>query len=330
MDITVAVCARNAEKYIADCLKSINSQTVKPTFIFVIDDHSTDATTEIARRLGAKVIVNDGHQLYDGRDTALKYCNTKILAFTDADCILDEKWVENIIHVLSTRDVVGGTGPHPAKGSKSFAGWIHHMWFNVECDLESGYIDGVIGGNCYFITDVIRREGGWISLPYSNAEDVYIAEKLKAAGYKLWFDKNIIAHHRYTNNFAKLMKKTVRAGEAITVMMRAAGIRTSVWRFALTILRVQGKGQTGVPGLIWWYTLTILIVAIMGIFSILSLFFSPTIGLILTGLVFGSTLFFFWYRLRSISETIPRYIARWILIWPYAWGILKGLIKKTV
>lgn len=305
MDITVAVCAKNAEKILGDCLESINNQSLKPDKVLVIDDHSTDATTDIAHRLGARVIVNEGYQLYDGRNTALRHCDTEVLAFTDADCILDEKWVENIIHVFNTRDVVGGTGAHPPVCINGFAGWLHHMWFIVEIE-STGYTGGIIGGNSYFKTDALRKVGGWISLPYSAAEDVYIAIKLLDSGYKLWFDENIVAHHKYTNNFINLMKKTVISGEAITFMMKVAGIRNYVWNF----------------------TLKIPIVAIMGIVSIFSIFFSPAYGFILIGFVFGGTLFFFWYRFKSLSATIPRFIARWILIWPYAWGVLKGLLKN--
>lgn len=319
MDITVAVCARNAEKHIADCLESINNQTVKPAHVFVIDDHSTDATAEIARRLGARVLVNEGRQLYDGRNTALRHCRTEVLAFTDADCVLDRKWVENILRIFATHDVAGGTGRHPPVGASGFAGWLHHMWFLVETN-STGYTGGVIGGNCYFKTDVLRKVGGWISLAYSNAEDIYISEKLKNAGYKLWFDEEIIVYHKYTNSFRSLMKKAVKSGEAITVMMKVADIRTEGIDF------------------LWWFTLMIPVVAIMGIIFIISLFFSRTISFIIIGLIFGSILFLSmrskkymkWLRFKNISDAIPRFAARSILIWPYSWGILKGLIKQNV
>ncbi len=108
MNLTIAVCAKNAEKHIADCLESINKQTIKPYQVLVIDDHSIDCTPEIAQKMGAKVILNEGRQLYDGRNTALKHCDTELLAFTDSDCEVDEKWVENIISVFETHPDVGG------------------------------------------------------------------------------------------------------------------------------------------------------------------------------------------------------------------------------
>lgn len=306
MNLTVAVCARNAEKHIADCLESINKQSIKPYQVLVIDDHSIDCTPEIAQKMGAKVILNEGRQLYDGRNTALKHCDTEVLAFTDADCVLDEKWVENIIHVLNTHDVVGGTGPHPPIGTRGFPGWLHHMWFLVEI-TKTGYTGGIIGGNSYFRTESLKKIGGWISLPYSNAEDVYIAEKLKEAGYKLWFDEQIVANHKYTSSFIGLMKKTVVSGEAITYMMKISGIRNGLWI----------------------YTLAIPSVAVMTILSAGLSFYSLKLSLTAIGFIFGGTLLFFWYRFKSIQATIPRWFARWVIIWPYSKGVLLGLFKKN-
>lgn len=303
MDITVAVCARNAENTIADCINSINNQTVKPDRILLIDDHSTDQTRDIASKLDAEVISNEGRQLYDGRNTALKNCNTQILAFTDSDCILDKNWVANIIRVFSEHDnAAAGTGPHPPIGTNGFAGWLHHMWFLVETD-KTGFTGGIIGGNSYFKTEALDKIGGWPSLPFSNAEDVYISIKLIESGYKLWFDESIIANHKYADNFLSLMKKTITSGKAITYMMKTTGIRKHIWI----------------------YTLAIPFVAVSGLISIVLLFYSLKLGLISSAVIFGGTFIFLWYRFRTLKLTIPRFLARWILIWPYAWGILKGL-----
>ena len=48
---TVVIPAFNAEKYIAECLQSVLSQTTPPQQIIVVDDGSVDATAQIARNL---------------------------------------------------------------------------------------------------------------------------------------------------------------------------------------------------------------------------------------------------------------------------------------
>ena len=54
---TVVIPAFNAEKYIAECLQSVLSQTTPPQQIIVVDDGSVDATAQIARSASSTVKV---------------------------------------------------------------------------------------------------------------------------------------------------------------------------------------------------------------------------------------------------------------------------------
>lgn len=54
-DISVIILTFNEEKHIARCIKSLSTFTDK---VFIVDSGSTDKTVEIARGLGAEVIVN--------------------------------------------------------------------------------------------------------------------------------------------------------------------------------------------------------------------------------------------------------------------------------
>mgnify|MGYP002623815988 CR=1 FL=1 len=59
--ISIIIPTYNGEKYIKECLDSIKAQDF-PHEIIVIDDISSDRTVEIARSMGARVIVNDVHK----------------------------------------------------------------------------------------------------------------------------------------------------------------------------------------------------------------------------------------------------------------------------
>ncbi|PCJ62782.1 MAG: hypothetical protein COA73_06095 [Candidatus Hydrogenedentota bacterium] len=302
--LTLAICARNAQDIIGDCLESIQQQTVAPDEIIVAVDELSDPTVQVAEQFGARVIASDATGLYEARNAVLEACTTDYLAFTDADCILVPQWVEKAKHVLDTREnVAAGTGRHPPVGVRNFASWLHHMWYVVET-RSTGETDGVIGGNSFFRTAALREVGGWLNLPrHSAAEDVYISEALRLAGHTIWFEEGVAAQHHYETKLPGLWRKSVMMGKDIVVMMRAAG-----WK-----------------GSLWWYTLAIPLILDALIMGLILLPFSPRVAAPgVMALLLGSYIYFAW-KFRSPAKAFPRWIARWILIWPYSWGILKGL-----
>jgi glycosyltransferase involved in cell wall biosynthesis len=54
--VTVLVPAYNEAETVGDTLQSLMAQTVPAVEIIVIDDGSTDATSEVARRYGVTVV----------------------------------------------------------------------------------------------------------------------------------------------------------------------------------------------------------------------------------------------------------------------------------
>ncbi|GMV99494.1 MAG: hypothetical protein AMXMBFR84_06330 [Candidatus Hydrogenedentota bacterium] len=303
--LTLAICARNAESIIGNCLRSIAEQTVPPEAIIVAVDNLSDPTAAVASSFGARVIASDATGLYEARNAVLAECRTEYLAFTDADCVLAPVWVERMKQVLDSRaDVAAVTGRHPPIGPRNLAAWLHHMWFLVET-RDTGETDGVIGGNSAFRMAALAEVGGWLRLPgHSAAEDVYVSMALRKAGWKIWFEADAAVHHHYETRLKGLWRKAVMMGKDIVVMLRAAG-----WYEGL-----------------WWYTLVIPILAATFLSGIALAFLNPLIGLATAALPLIATFAYLTVQFNSISKAAPRWIARWIIIWPYSWGILKGLL----
>ncbi len=59
--VDVVVCARDEEPRLGETLERLKSQTAPPSDIIVVDDGSLDATGEIARRLGCRVVTLPRH-----------------------------------------------------------------------------------------------------------------------------------------------------------------------------------------------------------------------------------------------------------------------------
>jgi len=93
--ISVIIPALNEEKRIEQCLQSLKNQSYGDFEIIVVDGGSRDGTVEITRRY-AKVIKQKSRTIGGARREGAMVAKGDILAFTDADTILDCNWLSSI------------------------------------------------------------------------------------------------------------------------------------------------------------------------------------------------------------------------------------------
>lgn len=84
--VSVIICVYNGEKYIKECIKSIEQQTYKNMEIILIDDGSTDNTNEIVKECShIRYIYQKNMGLAGARNTALKYVTGEYITMLDVD-----------------------------------------------------------------------------------------------------------------------------------------------------------------------------------------------------------------------------------------------------
>ena len=88
--ISIIIPSYNGEKYIKECIKSIQKQDMK-TEIIVVDGISTDSTVKIAQEMGCRVIVNSEHKgQVAAKNTGIREANGKYWMTIDQDDMLTE------------------------------------------------------------------------------------------------------------------------------------------------------------------------------------------------------------------------------------------------
>ena len=110
--VSVVITARNEENMITDCVVSILEQSY-PNFevIIVVDTKSSDGTLEKVSRLESfsTSFKNCKRFLFlskaaetpgIGRNMGVKAANGRIIAFTDADCIAERDWLNNLVKCI--------------------------------------------------------------------------------------------------------------------------------------------------------------------------------------------------------------------------------------
>ena len=99
--ITVVIAARNEEKNIESLLNDLARQTYLSYEVIIVDDHSEDATVQIAQRVAKEYtlfsVINSTHS---GKKLALtegiRHAQGSIIVTTDADCRVPAHWLSAI------------------------------------------------------------------------------------------------------------------------------------------------------------------------------------------------------------------------------------------
>ena len=105
MFISVIIPIYNSELYLNNLLVSLSNQTLSKSKyeVILVDNNSTDNSPNIIKRYIEQNLNNMYYYFYNkiqssyaARNFGISVANGDILAFTDADCIPDKKWLENI------------------------------------------------------------------------------------------------------------------------------------------------------------------------------------------------------------------------------------------
>ena len=113
--ISVIVPVYNAEKYLAECIASIQLQTFQSFEIILVDDGSTDASYRIAESFKAgdvriKLIHTENRGVSAARNTGIANAGGKYIMFVDADDLLADDALEilyNDIHCTGADIAIG-------------------------------------------------------------------------------------------------------------------------------------------------------------------------------------------------------------------------------
>ena len=106
--VLVLVAALNEEEGIGQTLSELKKTLDKPSLL-VVDGNSTDKTVEIARVMGAEVLVQRGRGKGNAIGQAIMHVNggVKYAAFIDADFTYPSRYLPEMIRILEENPSVG-------------------------------------------------------------------------------------------------------------------------------------------------------------------------------------------------------------------------------
>ncbi len=205
-NISIIVIARNEERHIEECLSSItnNDYPINQYEIILIDDHSTDRTSELASKLGIDNLRVLHLCDYDcssfgkaykkaGQYYAIQEAKHELILQTDADCVCPKYWIGNMSEALSSASLV--TGPINITGDNSFlsrwqtfenmgtmaathAGISKKLWFSANA-ANMAYAKGLYN---QYAQNISRTE--------ASGDDLFLINWMHQQGHKVNYLKS--------------------------------------------------------------------------------------------------------------------------------------------
>jgi len=124
MNISICITTFNEEGTIGPLLDSLLNQSKKPDEIIIVDGGSTDKTVEIIshyqKRFGGIKLLKEKCIRAKGRNLGVELAKNDVVAITDAGCVAERDWLENISAPFATGKVDISAGFYKMVGDSGF------------------------------------------------------------------------------------------------------------------------------------------------------------------------------------------------------------------
>jgi glycosyltransferase involved in cell wall biosynthesis len=202
---TVKDCAGGVEAFLA----SLAAQTRMPDEVVIVDGGSSDDTAERFRRgEGIELIVEPGANISRGRNVALEAATHDIIALTDADCVLEPTWLEELLKPLEAGADVSMGFYEPVVET-----FLDVCMAAVNLPLDASEVDGATfnpsGRSVAFRREAIEAVGGypeWLPI----GEDMWVDLRWRERGMDMRFVPDAVVRWRLRPSLTAIWQQYFR------------------------------------------------------------------------------------------------------------------------
>ncbi|MDP2277377.1 MAG: glycosyltransferase family 2 protein, partial [Nitrospirota bacterium] len=219
--VSIIIPVRNEAGLLKNCLGSILNLDYPKDRIEVIiaDGMSTDNTADVANQYGAKVVLNEKRMVSPGRNLAFKHASGDIIAFTDADCIVDKNWIRNSLRYFEDTKVACVGGPNLTPPDEEDFGKAVGFVFNQKLFAagsiharelkEIKEVRSIPGCNAVYRKGALEKVMP-IDESLLTCDDTELNQRLIDKGYKLLYTPDVFVWHYRRPNPKRLFKQMYR------------------------------------------------------------------------------------------------------------------------
>lgn len=224
LQLSVIIASYNSGSTIERCLQSLRTQSTHATFETIVVDSSTDGTASLVEERFPEVrLYKFSERKYcgDARNWGISVAEGDIIAFIDADCEADSKWVEAILKAHQSLDLAIGGAIANGEPSNIVA------WAGYFCEFSqwmpktpTTFFEDVAGANMSYKRTVFEELGDFVEGTYCSDTDFHW--RLGRIGHCIRFVPSILVHHHSIQSFPRLIRHEYHHGQDFA-MVRVLG-----------------------------------------------------------------------------------------------------------
>jgi len=248
--VSVVVCSYNGGNTLQECLDSLMRLDYHDYEVVLVDDGSTDATSQIAKQF-PQVIYHrqENRGLSEARNVGASLATGEIIAYTDDDCVVDVHWLRYLVQAMQDQQVVAIGGPNlppptdswVAKCVAASPGGPSHVMLD---DLNAEHVPGC---NLALVRTELLNLGGFDSQFRQAGDDVDVCWRLIDAGKKIGFAPGAMVWHKRRSSVNAYIKQQQGYGRSEAMVhfkhpRRFDALGRSNWKGV-----IYGDGAVGLP-----------------------------------------------------------------------------------
>lgn len=221
---TVVIPTYNAGQRFADLLDSLQTQTLKPAQIIIIDSGSTDETCGVANQRNCKLITIDLADFDHGttRNLAMSEVSSEFAVFLTQDVIpADKHMIAELIKPMQVDSNIaicyGRQLPGP--NARPLERFTRKFNYPAESILKNKNDIETLGLKTFFCSNscsaircsVFKKLGGFKNNVIAN-EDMLFAAKAILQGYSVYYSAAAKVYHNHSYSLLKILSRYFNIG----------------------------------------------------------------------------------------------------------------------
>ncbi len=203
IDFSIVIVSYNTADLIGECLASALASEDCEKEIFVVDNASTDNSTDVIRRQfpGVHLTANiENRGFAAANNQVLPLCRGRFIFFLNPDTVLPLRTLKTLGDFLERNPLVGLAGarmvnPDGTDQESVSQRYPGEQYAAGELSALPGRIACVLGAAMAARTDIIRAVNGFDESFFLYGEDEDLCLRIREAGYEIGYAENAVVMH---------------------------------------------------------------------------------------------------------------------------------------